>query len=62
MSTKSIDMEKRKMADMLAGDRFYAEEDTFIRELLQNAYDACFTRQALEMSWGAEFLAAQREE
>lgn len=62
MSNKSIDFDSRKMADMFASFRFYDSEDIFLRELIQNAYDACYTRQALEQSWGAEFLAAQQED
>jgi hypothetical protein len=47
---------------MLTSEQFYDSPDVFLRELLQNAYDACFTKQALEWSWGTEFLEAEEAE
>ena len=45
---------------MLASQRFYASWKAFIRELVLNAIDACNVRQALEWSWGTEFLEMEQ--
>ena len=59
---KSIDVElvKSNMLPMLASQRFYASWKAFIRELVLNAIDACNVRQALEWSWGTEFLEMEQ--
>ena len=61
---KSIDVElvKSNMLPMLASQRFYASWKAFIRELVLNAIDACNVRQALEWSWGTEFLEMEQAE
>lgn len=62
MNTIEISTNNQKMISFFASEQFYHSQDVFIRELLQNAYDACNTRQALEWSWGAEFLEATEAE
>lgn len=59
---KSIDVElvKSNMLPMFASQRFYASWKAFIRELVLNAIDACNVRQALELSWGTEFLEMEQ--
>lgn len=59
---KSIDVElgKSNMLPLIASQQFYASWKVFIRELLLNAMDACNVRQALEWSWGTEFLEMEQ--
>ena len=56
---KSIDVElgKSNMLPLIASQQFYASWKVFIRELL---LDACNVRQALEWSWGTEFLELEQ--
>lgn len=61
MSKAHYLVHEQNMIEMISGGNFYGEEDAFLRELLQNAYDACYTREELQMSWGAEFLAVQTD-
>lgn len=56
MKNVNIDIEYSKLIDIFAGTTFFGEWKVFIRELLQNAYDACHMKQALDSSWGTEFL------
>lgn len=57
MSDIRYRIEERNIMNMITGGNFYQEQDMFLRELLQNAIDACYTRSALNKSWGAELLA-----
>lgn len=59
---KSIDVEIRKIkyASAYCKPAVYASWKVFIRELLLNAMDACNVRQALEWSWGTEFLEMEQ--
>lgn len=59
---ESIDVElgKSNMLPLIASQQFYASWKVFIRELLLNAMDACNVRQALEWSWGTEFLEMEQ--
>lgn len=52
----SVDMNQENIISTLASPLVYGDTDAYIRELLQNAIDACNTRTALECSWGTEFL------
>ena len=56
MNKCTVDINKLNHISMLSAPEFFGEEDVFLRELLQNAMDACKTREALEYSWGTEFL------
>lgn len=56
MKSIPIDLNKENMISTFATEEFYESWKVFIRELLQNAIDACEARDALEKSWGAEFL------
>lgn len=60
MKKIQIELEKSNMIPLLAGSSFYISWDVFIRELLINAIDACNVRQALEWSWGTEFLEMEQ--
>lgn len=51
-----IDLNQDNMISNFASPAFYGDTEAYIRELLQNAMDACNTRAALEWSWGTEFL------
>lgn len=51
---------KSNMLPLIASQQFYASWKVFIRELLLNAMDACNVRQALEWSWGTEFLEMEQ--
>ncbi len=62
MQTVKIDADYKNLISLLTSDQFYDSQDIFLRELLQNAYDACYTRQALEWSWGTEFLELEEAE
>lgn len=62
MKTVKIDVDYNKLISVLTSEQFYDKPDVFLRELLQNAYDACNTRQALEWSWGTEFLELEDAE
>ncbi len=62
MKTVKIDADYKNLISLLTSDQFYDSQDIFLRELLQNAYDACYTRQALEWSWGTEFLELEEAE
>lgn len=56
MKSIEVDIDKINRIQLFASEQFYENWEVFIRELLQNAFDACYTRRALEMSWGTEFL------
>ena len=56
MKTIHVDIENTNMMQSIASEQFYETWTAFIRELLINAIDACNMRQALEWSWGTEFL------
>jgi hypothetical protein len=62
MKTIKIDANYKNLISLLTSEQFYDTPDVFLRELLQNAYDACFTKQALEWSWGTEFLELEEAE
>lgn len=62
MKTIKIDANFKNLISLLTSEQFYDSPDVFLRELLQNAYDACYTRQALEWSWGTEFLELEDAE
>ncbi len=62
MKSVDIEFDKSNMISTLTGEQFYDSPFTCLRELLQNAYDACYTRQALEWSWGTEFLEMEEAE
>lgn len=62
MSNVNYLVHEKNMINMISRGNFYGESDAFLRELLQNAYDACYTRKELQVSWGAEFLAVQTEQ
>lgn len=62
MKTVQVDFNSKNMISTFTSDQFYDSWDIFIRELLQNAYDACYARQALEWSWGTEFLELEQAE
>lgn len=51
-----IDINKSNMISTFATEEFYESWKVFVRELIQNAIDACNARNALEHSWGIEFL------
>ena len=56
MKSIPIDINKSSLISTFATEEFYESWKVFIRELLQNAIDACNARAALEKCWGAEFL------
>lgn len=60
MNSINIDIEKSNMINIYASETFYDSWKVFMRELLQNAIDACNTKQALEWSWGTEFLEIEQ--
>jgi hypothetical protein len=62
MKSVNVDFNNANIISTIIGEQFYDSWDVFIRELLQNAYDACYTRQALEWSWGTEFLELEEAE
>lgn len=62
MKSLTVDFNSSNMISTFISDQFYDCWDVFLRELLQNAYDACYTRQALEWSWGTEFLELEEAE
>ena len=61
MNSIKIDIEKSDMISTFASETFYESWKVFMRELLQNAMDSCNTKQALEWSWGTEFLEMEQE-
>ena len=56
MNKITVDIDKANLIATLSKPEFYGDEGVYLRELLQNAMDACLTRKALEYSWGTEFL------
>lgn len=62
MKSINVDFNNSNMIALFTSGNFYDSWDAFLRELLQNAYDACYTRQALEWSWGTEFLEIEEAE
>lgn len=62
MKNVEVDFNSKNMISTFTSDQFYDSWDVFIRELLQNSYDACLARQALEWSWGTEFLELEQAE
>lgn len=62
MKTINIDSNFSNIISLLTGNQFYDSDEIFLRELIANAYDACYTRQALEWSWGTEFLELEEAE
>ena len=56
MNTTTVDIQNSNLISILTSPGFYGDEDVYMRELLQNAIDACMTRNAYEWSWGTEFL------
>lgn len=61
MSKAHYIVHEKNLIQMISGGNFYGEDDAFLRELLQNAYDACYTKKELQVSWGAELLALTTE-
>lgn len=62
MKKIDIDIDKIKTVQLFANEDFYENWEVFVRELLQNAMDACYTKRALELSWGTEFLDIEQSE
>lgn len=62
MNKIHIDIDKMNMMSKLVSDEFYESWHVFMREILQNAFDACYTKQALDWSWGTEFLEIEQAE
>ena len=60
MNQCHIDMNQENIISTFASPQFYGDSEVYIRELLQNAMDACNTRAALEWSWGTEFLEMEQ--
>ena len=60
MKSIQVELGKSNMLPLLASQQFYESWRAFIRELLLNAIDACNVRQALEWSWGTEFLEMEQ--
>ena len=56
MKSILFETDQLNMAAIFSSENFYGSWKVFLRELLQNACDACYTRQALIWSWGSEFL------
>ena len=56
MKSIQFETDQLNMAAIFSSENFYGSWKVFLRELLQNACDACYTRQALIWSWGSEFL------
>ncbi|MBQ2283372.1 MAG: ATP-binding protein [Agathobacter sp.] len=52
----SISFEQSNMNSFLVKGQLFSNPDIFLRELLKNACDACNMREALELSWGMDFL------
>ena len=62
MKIIKLDTNYDNMISMLTGEQFYDTQEVYLRELLQNACDACHVRMALEWSWGTEFLELEEAE
>ena len=60
MKSLNVNFDESNMVSIFTGEQFYESWKVFVRELLQNAYDACYARQALEWSWGTEFLELEQ--
>ena len=56
MIQKTVELDRENIISAFASPQFFGKTDVYIRELLENAMDACNTRAALEWSWGTEFL------
>lgn len=62
MKSINIEIDKSNIISSVASTDFYESWYVFLRELLQNAYDACNVKQALDWSWGTEFLEIEQAE
>lgn len=56
MNRCEVEFEQENLISLLSGPEFYSDPEVYLRALLVNALDACFTRKALEWSFGTEFL------
>lgn len=62
MKSIQFETDQLNMSAIFSSENFYGSWKVFLRELLQNASDACYTRQALIWSWGSEFLQIEEAE
>lgn len=60
MNQCHIDLNQENMIPIFTSPQFYGDVEVYMRELLQNAMDACNTRAAFEWSWGTEFLEMEQ--
>lgn len=49
-------LSKSQVIDLLMGTKLYGNPQVALRELIQNSIDACLLRQALENSWGNNYI------
>jgi len=57
-----FELDREKILDLLIGRSLYSRKDTAIRELVQNAIDACRLRRAVEGDFPAEIEIIESEE
>ena len=62
MNKVKIEIDSANLMEMMASADFYGDEEAYLRELLQNAMDACMTKRAYEWSWGTQFLEINEAE
>lgn len=62
MNKVKIAIDNANLIGMLTSADFHGDEEIYLRELLQNAMDACMTKRAYEWSWGTEFLELNEAE
>ena len=56
MNRCEVNFDRENLLSLLTGQELYENSDVWLKELIKNATDACFTRKALKWSFGTEFL------
>lgn len=51
-----FELDRKKLLDLLIGERLYSRKDVAIRELIQNSIDACRLRKLVEGNYNAEIV------
>lgn len=54
-----FDFDYKKILNILMGTYIYSSSEIFLREVLQNAYDACNTRKALEKKYNKSSIVSE---
>lgn len=62
MNQIALDDNNNYILELLSSNCMCTYHYAYVRELIQNALDACLAREAMEYSWGADFLEIEEME